>query len=222
MARITFSPLIVEASGKVKDTVFARWKGRPYIRARVTPANPKSADQTKQRNIMTAAVAFWQSMHADLVAAFNTYGTAYRLSGYNVSTRRNAATAAPNGDGTYARMESAGTYFPALMQPTPGSIDLTTVAAVTGAGASGTIDVSWAAGAWQATDYVYVVALNAQGTYLIGTPETAISKTAANAAAVTSAGLTATEAYNVGVIVHDVTNDTWGTNQGDTLVTAKA
>ncbi|GAJ20648.1 unnamed protein product, partial [marine sediment metagenome] len=38
MARVLFTPMIAGLSGKVSDAVFARWKGRYYVRTRVIPA----------------------------------------------------------------------------------------------------------------------------------------------------------------------------------------
>ncbi len=222
MAQITFSPLIVAASGKVKDTVFSIWKGRPYIRARVTPSNPQSTAQTLQRDIMTAAVAMWQGMHAALVTAWNAYATAYRMSGYNSCSKRNASTDAPNGDGSAARMQAACNYFPALMQPTAGAASLDTLTVVTGVGASGTIDLAWAAGTWTSSDKVYIGAYNAQDPVLVGTPGTTMQEIDADTAVAIITGLTAGEDYNVGVIVYDASEETWGSNQGDNTVTAKA
>lgn len=43
----------LDASGTVGHTaVFSKWKGRNYVRLRVTPKNPKSNDQAKTRTVL--------------------------------------------------------------------------------------------------------------------------------------------------------------------------
>ena len=66
-----------------KDMVAASWKGHDYIREYVTPANPKSEQQTKQRAIFNQAVQSWKRLSprqkefynrvADGVSGFNVY-----------------------------------------------------------------------------------------------------------------------------------------------------
>ncbi len=212
MAIITFSPLVVAASGKVKDTVFSRWKGRPYIRARVTPANPKSTGQVKQRAISTAGVTLWQNTHADLVAAWNTYASPYSISGYNASSKRNISTAAPGGDDSNARMELAAALFPALMQPTPGGLQLTTVTYTTAV--ANTITVAWDAGTWTASDSVYGACWDENGITYYSAPRDQLLKVAANAAELTFTSLDPAHVYTIAIIVHDDSEDTWGANIG--------
>jgi hypothetical protein len=89
MARIGFSPLVVSASGKVKDTVFSRWKGRPYIRARVTPSNPQSEAQTLVRESMARCVELWQSLPDLHKTHWNHYASTYSISGYNAFVKAN-------------------------------------------------------------------------------------------------------------------------------------
>jgi len=83
MAVITFGPMIIAASGKVGDTVFSKWKGRPYIRSRVTPANPKTALQIKQRTRLASAVFQWQQLPQDIKDRWGEYASPYAMSGYN-------------------------------------------------------------------------------------------------------------------------------------------
>ncbi len=83
MAKVMFSPIIVSISGKVADAVFARWKGRNYIRSRVVPANPRSTAQMVVRNSMARAVSLWQSLYAEIKTAMDVYAAGYRMSGYN-------------------------------------------------------------------------------------------------------------------------------------------
>lgn len=83
MARVTFSPLIVEMSGKVADAVFSRWKGIDYVRSRVTPANPQTALQTAQREALANTLTMWQSIKSWAKAIWDHYAEGYAWSGYN-------------------------------------------------------------------------------------------------------------------------------------------
>jgi hypothetical protein len=48
------------ASGSVAKTiVFSHWKGRPYVRQHVTPANPRSPGQTGSRAMMSFLSKAW-------------------------------------------------------------------------------------------------------------------------------------------------------------------
>jgi hypothetical protein len=89
MAKVMFSPIIVSISGKVADAVFARWKGRNYIRSRVVPANPRSTAQMVVRNSMARAVSLWQSLYAALKTAMDVYAAGYRMSGFNWMVSQN-------------------------------------------------------------------------------------------------------------------------------------
>lgn len=83
MARVTFSPLITEMSGKCGDAVFSRWKGVAYVRERVTPANPRSDDQKAQRAALTHTLTMWQSIKSWAKAVWDRYASGYAKSGYN-------------------------------------------------------------------------------------------------------------------------------------------
>ncbi|MBA7698667.1 hypothetical protein ES703_107347 [subsurface metagenome] len=83
MARVTYSPLIVEMSGKCADAVFSRWKGIDYVRSRVTPANPRSDLQTAQRDALKHTLTMWQSIKSWAKAPWDFHATGYALSGYN-------------------------------------------------------------------------------------------------------------------------------------------
>lgn len=221
MATIILSPLLVDIRGKVQDCVYSIWKGRNYIRSRVIPSNPKSAAQIKQRAIMTAAVTNWQQLHADLVLRWNKYGTPYRVSGYNSFTDRNASTAAPNGDGSNARMELAAALYPSLARPTPLYWDL---AGVTfGAGAAGEIEVDWTVGTWTVDDSVYIACWAEAAITYYGAPAVAIAKVAANAGSYFIGGLGNGLAYTCAIVAHKAPPyDTWTPEQGEKAVTSGA
>jgi len=62
MAKVTAPLLSLGASGKIANTLVASvWKGIPYMRQYVVPANPQTTDQVAHRNAFTAAVAAWRN-----------------------------------------------------------------------------------------------------------------------------------------------------------------
>lgn len=65
MAKVSAPFLSLSASGKFAKTMVASvWKGLPYMRQYVIPANPKTVDQVAHRDLFTAAVLFWQTLKA--------------------------------------------------------------------------------------------------------------------------------------------------------------
>jgi len=212
MARISFSPLIVSASGKVQDTVFSRWKGKPYIRSRVTPSNPKSADQTTQRNIMSSAVGLWHKLHSDLKAAWNDYASGYGISGYNACTKANAKTAVPSGDGTYARLQDACTNDLDLAPSDPAVPQPSGFAAVTGESAVGSIDVTWTHGSYVQGDLLYIVALADDAVNgILDPPTTAVQLLVASEDGATGiADLDIARTYSVYGVIYDLSADAYG------------
>lgn len=55
MAKVTGPLMSLDASGTVGGTtVFSKWKGRNYVRLRVTPMNPKTSGQATARTYMGA------------------------------------------------------------------------------------------------------------------------------------------------------------------------
>ncbi len=65
MARLTGALFSLAASGTIADTLtFAKWKGIQYVRTRVIPANPNSANQQEVRNTFTTLNELWKRMPA--------------------------------------------------------------------------------------------------------------------------------------------------------------
>ncbi len=53
----------LEASGTLGDTLtFSRWKGRPYVRERVIPSNPRSGSQVGVRSMFAFLAQQWASL----------------------------------------------------------------------------------------------------------------------------------------------------------------
>ena len=50
MVKITGPMMSLDAQGTLGDAItFAKWKGRPYVRQRVIPSNPKTGAQLGRR-----------------------------------------------------------------------------------------------------------------------------------------------------------------------------
>jgi len=86
MVKVTGPMMSMAASGTLADTlVFGTWKGRPYVRERVIPSNPKTGPQVGRRAmfkflsqewdaLLAATKATWQTPADQLVASpFNAY-----------------------------------------------------------------------------------------------------------------------------------------------------
>jgi hypothetical protein len=92
MAVVTAPLLSFSASGQIAGTqVYSRWKGRPYVRRLVTPADPKTAEQMKTRN----SFAFLSDVWKISPAAFRSPWAAYAKN--LVMTDRNAWIKLNNG-----------------------------------------------------------------------------------------------------------------------------
>jgi len=74
MSRVSSPLLSWGASGQIAKTqVYSQWKGRPYVRRYVVPANPNSTDQQKTRNSFKFLNGLWQYMPSGAVAAWQLY-----------------------------------------------------------------------------------------------------------------------------------------------------
>ena len=62
MAKIVFGGGVSQASGKIGGTVYARNKGGSYSRNFVVPANPQTAKQSAQRNLLGLKSAAWRAL----------------------------------------------------------------------------------------------------------------------------------------------------------------
>lgn len=84
MARVVGPLMSIEASGTfAKTLVYSKWKGRPYVRERVIPANPKSAQQTGIRAMFGYVAAIWGSLAAPAKASWEASALAKGISAFN-------------------------------------------------------------------------------------------------------------------------------------------
>lgn len=90
MAKWT-SPLFSDIRNKLgNNVVFSMWKGRPYMRSYVKPANPQSDAQTANRLQMAAIVELYQTNVKGVAAneaAWNVAALSKLISGYNLFTQ---------------------------------------------------------------------------------------------------------------------------------------
>lgn len=88
---ITTAPLLsFGASGAIAKTqVYASWKGRPYARRYVIPANPNTVDQQETRNTFSWLNSVWKFMPSTAVAAWQLYGDNNRFTDRNGWIKKN-------------------------------------------------------------------------------------------------------------------------------------
>ena len=84
------SPLFSDIRNKLgENVVFSMWKGRPYMRSYVVPANPDSLKQQANRDHMAKIVAMYQANvkgDASIAAAWDVEALPRLISGYNQFT----------------------------------------------------------------------------------------------------------------------------------------
>lgn len=84
MAKITGGLLSLGARGTIGKTVtFAGWRGQPYARQTVIPANPNSTAQQSTRGVFSVANAIWKAAPADFIAPWDRYAVGQKLLGRN-------------------------------------------------------------------------------------------------------------------------------------------
>jgi hypothetical protein len=85
------SPLFSDIRNKLgENVVFSMWKGRPYMRSYVKPANPNSLKQQANRDQMAKIVAMYQANvkgDASIAAAWDVEALPSLISGYNIFTK---------------------------------------------------------------------------------------------------------------------------------------
>lgn len=78
----------MSASGSLAKTLtYAHWKGRPYVRQLVTPANPQSTAQVYTRAMMRYLSQQWGSFDPTLKAQYNDLAKQGNFSPFNAWVR---------------------------------------------------------------------------------------------------------------------------------------
>lgn len=90
MARVSGPLLSLGASGQIANTqVYSTWKGRPYVRRYVIPANPQSSEQTLTRNTFNWLQNVWRYMPSGALDAWNAYANTNRFTAANGFIKQN-------------------------------------------------------------------------------------------------------------------------------------
>lgn len=90
MAKTQAPLLSFGAGGQIANSmVYSRWRGVPYVRRYVTPANPNTAKQQEVRNIFRTLGQMWLTAPEALIAAWDTYATGRPFVGRNAYTGQN-------------------------------------------------------------------------------------------------------------------------------------
>lgn len=139
MVKVQAPALSLGASGQIGGAmVFSTWKGRPYVRALVKPANPQSGGQVGVRAAFTflsqqwAAIgasdqAAWEDLaEADIVSTFNAYMK------FNLLRNRNFLGLSHRPDGLLVNAPDAISTFTATAGERQITIALNTVPVVNG------------------------------------------------------------------------------------------
>jgi len=142
--KVRWSPLISQASGATGPIVASRWRGIDYIRERIVPANPKSADQMTQRDFLTKVVAWWHDIEEQLQDYCKLLVLGEPLSGFNAFTKRNLKDLADLVDPR---------IMPLNAVPNP----ITDLAGAPGT-AGATVALTWTQGEANIEDKIYVLA----------------------------------------------------------------
>jgi len=92
MVKVAAPAMSLEASGSLGQAItFSRWKGRPYIRTRVVPKNPKSAAQTGMRAMLRWLSQAWAALTTANKATWANLAAATNISPFNSYTAYNQA-----------------------------------------------------------------------------------------------------------------------------------
>lgn len=84
MVKVQAPCLSLEASGSIAGAmVFSKWKGRPYVRSLVRPANPKSGGQVGIRQMFKFLSQQWQNVIAGSQATWETKADQQVVSQFN-------------------------------------------------------------------------------------------------------------------------------------------
>jgi len=145
----TVAPLLsFDAAGQIAKTqVYATWKGRPYVRRYVVPANPNTAEQQLTRNTFKFLNDLWKYFPQAAAAAWTLYGDNNRITNRNAWLKANISTLreATDLDNLTISPSAGGGIAAAGMNVTPGSSALTVDLTAPALPAGWTIVQAWAA-----------------------------------------------------------------------------
>lgn len=93
MAR-TIAPLLsFDAGGQIAKTqVYAKWKGRSYVRRYAIPSNPKTTAQTETRSVFAWLNQTWKYYPGSATSAWQLYADNLRITDRNAFIKQNLST----------------------------------------------------------------------------------------------------------------------------------
>jgi hypothetical protein len=154
MSKTTAPLLSFDGRGQIAKTmVYSRWRGIPYVRRHVIPANPNTTAQQFVRKKFALLREMWKIAPTEVQAAWNAFATGRPFTGFNKFVGENVRvlTNPANMDAFIGSPGAAGGLPP------------TAVTATTGTNA-GEIDVAWTAPAppsgWTLTEAVAMAFLD--------------------------------------------------------------
>lgn len=128
MATITAPLLSFGASGQVgKTQVYSTWRGRPYVRRHVVPANPNSTGQQSTRSVFSFLNSIWKQYPAEAQAPWTLFASGQPLTNRNAFIGQNVKALRP-GSTLAAFIGSPGAkggLAPTGITVTPGTGQLT-------------------------------------------------------------------------------------------------
>ena len=91
MVKVAAPMLSLEASGTIANSMtFSKWKGRPYVRTRVTPANPRTPKQMGIRAVMAFLARQWAKLTAAHQSTWEAKAKQTNVSAFNAFAGTNA------------------------------------------------------------------------------------------------------------------------------------
>jgi hypothetical protein len=111
-----------EASGTIGNiATFSKWKGRPYVRQRVIPANPNSVLQVSTRAMMRFLSQKWLAMGTTPKGTWDALAAAGQYSAFNAYIGRNMSR--------WREFQSPAQTYPA---PETGTLPVAVLTSATG------------------------------------------------------------------------------------------
>lgn len=140
MVKVQAPAMSLEASGSLGGAmVFSKWKGRPYVRSLVRPANPKSGGQVGVRSSFKFISQNWAAIIAGSKATWEDRADQGVFSTFNAYMSYNAAR--------WRDFLAPSQHYPAEATDTPATVgSITAVAGIRSA--TLTIPISTAADGW--------------------------------------------------------------------------
>jgi len=133
MAKLNGALLSLGGSGSIADALtFSKWKGRPYVRQKVTPANPNSTGQQLTRNIFKNASLLYKNAPSLVRDPWDLYIKGQVMTSYNAFSKFFVGEL--RGDSDLADMVfspgAKGGVAPVSITVTPGSNQLSVAVTV--------------------------------------------------------------------------------------------